>query len=521
MITNFVSKPSTREWTAVFGLLVCCWFCNAATCRLYPAAWCDEVWFADPAINFVQTGSFITRVWPYQPTGTFPAVNCPLYSMSLAAWLSAVGTSLLAARTFNYLLAGGVAFLAWLGSWWLGLLKRPVSRVALVLLVELGYGLSTAFRSIRPDLLGAVFLLLLVLSFGIEHHRWRAACMMFVAAAIVWTGLQVALAASFACFAGWVLLPRVSFKDLVSVALGMILGALLLILFLAQHQALSNFILTVSIITDRSASAQFSTAFLPAVWHLTLKNLHSYVDDLSLLPILAGTILWIVIGRQHPRGGRRPAGSVFLLLLVLLVPFLLNVVGHYVIFYSYMVFLPACLLFLSLYEKTSETSGVASRRWSGVAFALIVCASLGLGLPLRLGLAEMFCRANSHEQTNGVLRQYLRPGDVVLADYQAFFDVKEITPVVYVQRDAERTLSPEERNTVSVLVVSPKGKDSICRWLGGRWEVVSQPFGDSIQMGRAGAMPVIGRKLASYFSQQSSARCHLEILRRSTESSTP
>ena len=408
------------------------------------------------------------------------------------------------------------------------LVRRPVSRIALVLLVELGYGMSTAFRSIRPDMLGAVLSLLLVLSFGIGHRRWRAACMMFVAAAIVWTGLQVALATSFACFAGWVMLRQVSFKDLLCVAWGMILGALLLVLFMAHEHALSNWIISVSVVTDRGAGAQLTPSFLPTVWNLMSKSVRDCSRDLSLPPILAGTILWLVIERKH-LGASINRPTVFLLLLVLLVPLLLNTAGHYSMFYSYLVFLPACLLFLSLYEKISETGGATLRRWSGVAFAAIICASLGLGLPLRLGLAEMFCTINSHEQMTSILRQHIRPGDVVLADCQAFFDVKEITPVVYVpdqrvampsQRFAKRTLSPDERNTVSVLVVSPEERDSLSRWLGGRREVVSRPFGDSIQLGGI-TTPGAGGKLAGYFSQQPSARDPLEILRRRTGSSTP
>lgn len=104
--TSHSPSPSRFQWLLVFGILAACFALNISTCRLHPASWMDEVSFSEPAINFVQTGHFVTRVWPYQPNNTFPTVNCPLYSLSLAGWLSATGTSLLATRAFNYSLIG-------------------------------------------------------------------------------------------------------------------------------------------------------------------------------------------------------------------------------------------------------------------------------------------------------------------------------------------------------------------------------------------------------------------------------
>ena len=115
--------PSAHEWVIVFLLLVACLIFNMATYRLYPAEWSDEVSFSEPAVNFAQTGLFTTRVWPYQPVNTFPVLNCPCYSLSLAGWVSLMGVSLLAIRSFNYALAGGVAFLSWACSWKLGLVS--------------------------------------------------------------------------------------------------------------------------------------------------------------------------------------------------------------------------------------------------------------------------------------------------------------------------------------------------------------------------------------------------------------
>jgi len=514
------NRPSSREWSVVFFLLAACLIFNMATCRLYPAEWSDEVSYSEPAVNFAQTGSFTTRVWAYQPVNTFPVTNCPLYPMSLAVWLSLVGTSLLAVRAFNYALAGGVVFLSWVCSWKSGLVRRPASRLALVLLMELGYGVSTAFRSSRPDMLAAFLLLLLALSFGIGHQRWRTAGMIFLAAAIVWTALQVALAAAFAAFIAWLFFRRFSFKDMVAVALGMMLGALLLILFLNSHQVLPYFLDTITSVTGHR---KLSALSLVSVNATVVKSLLNYVHDFSLLPVIFGCLLFWMAGKKWTgQWLARPA--LFLLVLIACIPALLNALGHFVIFYSHLVFLPACLLFLMLRERAVETATPASRRRLNAVFAVIIGLACAAGLPLRLGLAEKFYDIGSRNQMMESLRQQIHPADVVFTDYQAFFDVKQIAPVVYVpdesaawdsESQAKRPLTGAERSSVTILVVNPEDANYYTQWLGGQWEAVGRPFGDRMNVNQAAALPVIGKSLASYFNFEApNFRSPLEILRR-------
>jgi hypothetical protein len=516
------SRPSTREWAVVFLLLVVCLVFNMKTCRLYPAEWSDEVSFSEPSVNFAQSGSFTTRVWPYQPLNTFPVTNCPFYSMSLAVWLSLVGTSLLAVRTFNYALGGGVAFLSWACSWKLGLLKRPASRLGLVLLMESGYGVSSAIRSSRPDMLAAFLLFLLVLLFGIGHSRWRTAAMIFVAAVIVWTALQVALAAAFAAFVAWLFFRQVSFKDLVVAALGMMLGALLLILFLEWHQVLPYFIISISSVTDRGSLSDPS--FFHAIRETISKCINNYIHDFSILPLFIGTIFCLAIRQRQPARLSRPV--LFLVLLIFSLPLLLNVFGHFTFFYSYLIFLPACLLFLHLHEEAWESAGALSRRWLGVSFILITGLSLAVGLPLRIALAGMFFSVSNDGQMSGVLRQHIHAGDIVFTDNQAFFDAKQIATVVYVpdqsaawnsQKYSKRELGMDERNSVSVLIVKPEMANDVSGWLGGKWELAGQPFGDSMHFDRGVSLPGVGKLLASYCSQATTLRYPLEILRRKNE----
>src|SRR5437879_2973228 len=100
------ARPSRIELAclaAVLGALLCF---NLATYNEYPEVWTDEVWWSEPAVNWVTNGSFTTSVWQGQPANTFPTINCPLYMLALAPWLSLFGTSVLAIRSFNYVLLG-------------------------------------------------------------------------------------------------------------------------------------------------------------------------------------------------------------------------------------------------------------------------------------------------------------------------------------------------------------------------------------------------------------------------------
>ena len=109
--------PRRREWGWV--LFVCATFLgfNLASYNYYPAVWFDEVSFSEPAVNLVKYGSFTTTVWQFQPLNTFPAVNCPLYSMALVPWLELTGTSVLGIRSLNFTLFEIAVLLVWVVAW--------------------------------------------------------------------------------------------------------------------------------------------------------------------------------------------------------------------------------------------------------------------------------------------------------------------------------------------------------------------------------------------------------------------
>src|SRR5437660_650924 len=126
------NKPRGSEWASLFLIILGFLVFNLATYSYYPAVWIDEVCFAEPAVNLVKYGSLTTTVFQFQPLNTFPVVNCPLYTMSLAPWLAMTGTSVLGVRSLNYVLMAVAALLLWIISWKFDLVKSRSLRLILV-----------------------------------------------------------------------------------------------------------------------------------------------------------------------------------------------------------------------------------------------------------------------------------------------------------------------------------------------------------------------------------------------------
>src|SRR5258708_22191875 len=126
--------------------------------------------------------------------------------MALGPWGGAGGTSVVAVRSFNYPLMALAGFLLWTVSWRFGLVRSTAMRLLMLVVLHFGYGMSFCYRSCRPDMLGLVCLLLLSVSFMIPARRSREVCLVVLAGATGWIGLQVCLFAWLACLTAWPLI---------------------------------------------------------------------------------------------------------------------------------------------------------------------------------------------------------------------------------------------------------------------------------------------------------------------------
>ena len=147
-----------HEGWILVGLLVVFLGVNLITGSRSPTVWTDEVAYADPAINWVQNGTFTSTAWEVQRSNEHWAGNVPLYQWLLSAWLSVFGVSITAVRALGYVLAALAVGVLWWALRRAGWMPSPTVRLVVALVLLSGYGITYGYRAGRPDMLG--FLLL-------------------------------------------------------------------------------------------------------------------------------------------------------------------------------------------------------------------------------------------------------------------------------------------------------------------------------------------------------------------------
>ena len=519
------SAPRPAEWLGLFLMLGGLLLLNLLTYNLYPQVWSDEVWFSEPAVNYVTEGDFHARSFMFVPVHGFPYINCPLYLMVQIPWLAITGTSVLGIRSFNYTLMAVAAFLIWVVSWRFKLVRTPSARLLLVLLLHLGYGMSYAYRCSRPDILGMVCLSLLLLSFTVSDRRWRAAGLLFFSAVTFWIGLQVALFAGFACFLGLLVLRLVRFSEFLVVSVGLACGAASLAVFLWWKGVLASFV--PQIVGQLGKRYAHDTLPIGTKIHRVLGNvLVSYMDEFSTDLIIAGIALVLLVNWKKLSPGIR-ALNAYCLILVFGVPFLFDIAGHWAFYYSYLRFVPASLaLFATIGELTQAPIG-QRRAWVKPFWLATVGAAIMVGLPMRLALSVSRCHLPPRSEMLQTLRAGIHPGDVALSDQALFFETRQVTTEVYTRFSTAglfhsfakggHDFSPEEKASISVLVIRPQDAKITTNYLGGGWVAEGPPFGESQDFGVLTRLPIVGGRFASYSLQLQNERYPLQIFRRAPE----
>lgn len=517
-------QPERREIVAVILVIAALFILHIATYNHYPAVWCDEVSFSEPAVNAVRYGSFTTLTWQHQPLGTFPTVNCPLYSMSLVPWLAATGTSLLSIRSFNYLLISTAALLVWVLSWRVKLVQKPFLRVLLVLALCTGYGMSYSYRCSRPDILGMNLVLLLALALSWRTGALRTAAILLFTAACVWTGLQTALYACFAAFLTWWILRALKFQDLLLTAGGVAFGMGTLALFLWSQAALKNLLeIILGMGGKHYAHSEAAPSVLSSIARVFRATTGAYRDDFSTVAIILGLLLLLPAGWRFLSTGKRKL-AILCLALTFGTPALFNIAGHYAFYYSYMIYVPA--LFASwvvLEELWASPAGPAFHSMASVIWAGTVGGAIAVGLPLRLGLALMCFDLTPRAQVRATIEEHIKPGEVVFSEYTTFFETKNVTRVVYDFWSSEdlmpthipgRSFTAEEKSAVNVLVIRPRDRERLTTYFGGDWTAVTGPFGDTQDFGSLSKLPIVGPRFARHAAQPQTERFQVQIYRR-------
>jgi hypothetical protein len=511
-------RPAVKEWLAVFALLAGVFLLNLFTYAMYPTVWNDDILWSEPTINLVRTGHFTTSVWQLQPANAFWAAQSPFYPLALAVWLKFAGFSLLAVRSFNFVLISVAVFLVWVASWKHHLVRRPSVRLMMVALLLLGYGISFAYRSSRPDICGMISLLSLGLAFGLENGR-RKNFLVFLCAVIASSvGVQIGLYVCCAILLAKIIFPNMHWRQVVLVWVGVGVGAFGVLGLYALKGVLPDFMASLNQAANEGQLWGNHSSYFTSLPDRMVSALCSYITDFSAIPLIGGLVTVYLFARGSGSDTRMIR---YLLALFLVIPWVFCFSAHFAFYYSYMLYVPLVVAFSMAYSK----AWLAGTRWlatSGV-FAVCVAGAIAVGLPLRLILCGTFYRLTPRSLVREVIQEHVQPQDVVFVDYSVFFEAKQCVQQVFIPAYSTNfvTISarghdftPEEKKQISVLVVSPDLEPGMQKYFGGQWTPVSESFGDVLSLGKIADAPLIGARIQHHFNTPQMMRRQLRIYRR-------
>ena len=421
----------------VLGLL------NFASIEIFPIVWVDEVMFTDPAVNLALDGKFVSTAWPTQSDKLVWASNAPLYSLLLGGWIKLFGFTIASVRSMNIVFASAAIILFVDALRQARIVTSPLLLSAFVLALLLDYGLVLNYRAGRYDGVGILL---------VAIAAWSA----------IRPGLIYLAIFSLACVA----IPAAGVHVAVGAALALII---LLVVFGAPALRM-----TITGLTSLAAG----TGLLLAVFHYygvlgvfldAAKWLRSIVsgsapkDPSFWLIVMAATVQMVRLRYLSWWDDRR---LLFLAVLGLLLPVSLHTLGRFPTYYTWMSVLPLCALIFALFELEFRRVGL----WKGIVVWGLMGLACAAGLPLQIGSGIFWSKSRSYAEVKNIVRN-LKPTDVVVCDPAAYYAVRPVAAKTYTVAylAAERWMSKQERDAVSVLVIPPDQFDFISKLIGGNW----------------------------------------------------
>ena len=449
-----------RELGLVLLLLAAVLVANLVTASRSPTVWIDEVFYSEPAVNLYLSGHFASAAQVVQPADSFWAANTPLHQVVLFGWLKVFGFGLVSVRAFDYVLASLAVFLLSLAVRREGFVPQVRDRLWMALLCLGGYSVAFAYRGARPDVVGIAVFAGAAASFSARGRVARRLLLFALGALVPLAGLQ--LLPFFGILALTVLWfrRRAALADVVSFFAGLLTGGLGLLL-VYQHEGVLGYFIKLFRFTAVGTASKSRISGLAT----------SFVQDPSYIVAMLAAAGLACLSAARETGARRPL--VLGLILGAAIPVALHLTGVYPLYYCWMGFMPLAIL-LCVGRARMRKAGLLPR-WSSVALFAIV----GVGLPLRLAVTVLQWSQRSYAPVEQLVRANVSGQDVALVSPAAYYAVRTVARrTLYdgfkTSRDgADAILTPEERRSITRLVVSPARYDDLTGILGSAWRKVS------------------------------------------------
>ena len=461
------SARSERLW--VGGLLLIVLVINLLTGTRSPAVWADEVIYLDPALNLLQGRGFTSTAYYVQADGEFWAGNVPLYSALLYLWISLFGVTILSVRALDYVLISVAAYLLWIAVKRLRLIPWPQYRITLLLLVLCGFSVCFNYRSARPDCLCILLSSAALLAHSISYRPIRLAVLVTLGVLFPLTGLQLVVFAGLLCLLLLPLLRGKALPEAAAMGLGCVLGGGLLFALYRYHGVWETFL--------AMTMGQHTVLGAEGLSRLSLRRMvPSTLKDPSSVLLMVATFGAATLAAMRGKlAWRSPlTAGVVIALGIPLGMLLLR--GVYPAYYAWMTYIPVCIC---LCAALASRPPVVPPRFSRLCVPVLLTAACLAGLPSVVGLTLWQWDDRDYDRVEQLVAGHIRPGDRVYDEGAAYYAVK---PRADVEVGFRRlgTMTRQQKDRVSVLVIDPRQAEAMQRAMGGQW----QPCSDVLQPSR-------------------------------------
>ena len=194
---------------------------------------------------------------------------------------------------------------------------------------------------------------------------------------------------------------------------------------------------------------------------------HMFLDDPSLIPTFIVLMIGLALSRTPGLKTWRRA-EVAAVLLCFVVPVFVGFSAHFPSFYIWMVSIPALVGALTVWDRLRV---VPSKQLKSASIAIAVLLAIAgmVGLPARLGVTALEWKERDYALVEAFVSRYVRASDVVSADWQAFYALHHVRARAFYPR---YPMTPRERDSVNMMVISPQDLPEVSRILGWRWHEI-------------------------------------------------
>ena len=444
--------------------------------------WVDEVQFADPVINLALEGRFTSGAWPYQGVDEYFLGNAPLYSLLVAAWVTAFGVSAIAVRALNPLLFIGVAWLLSVTLTRSKLITRSSGRLIALMLIAVSYGTAFDVWNARYDVLGMLVTSALLVVATMRPSPLRSGVLTLLSTVLVTAGFHLAVLCVVVLALVFLFYRSVYRATVFPIASGVALGVAVVALPGLLSGRVKEWVL-ITFGSQHSIVGQVGQAVVLGdnlIFRKVAGLLRVHIVDPSLgFLLIVATSLAILSWRRGELAGHNARLVAFLLTCGWLIPVLVGLIGKFPVYYAWMAIIPAAFAIGLLLENgTSWRISLVT-----MLIAAIGTAAFGAGRLLSdtlYGAEDVACEKHLEKS----IRASIAPSEWVYVDFPAYFMVKRFTTRVLTPTYGRTRLVSgiPDWERLSYIVVAESDAVPLIAEFGGQWEVVDSGRSNKLKL---------------------------------------